>query len=1046
MSSAYPNGQWAFPPAYRPNGQSERDYNISVEGPQNVQRSFSDSTRQGQQFSGTQYSQTTSPSNTAFTSGGGQYSNQTSRSRSVDQLYVPEQMQPSQNHYMNTFDVGNALGATSRQGDFHTLESSFGFPSSTGSLLPADSETTRSEGMVAPYTTASPIPFQTSFPQAAPAPSAPQSYYHPPSSQRIASLPPQPKRPRTDPATDEDEELTLDSKEDVKVKSRACQRCKNLKVKCEFKTDTDPCKRCMNGGHECLIPGKKKRRTPPKREHLMNEIREQAERIRDLMGQLEDANKKLRQPGAMSDISSQGSAPSPPAAFSISPSSTTYQSLDGINTTSDSETNKNITDWISKAKESFAEFDVFLNGGAGAPQSYFEDRDAEDSPVEDDVDNLDDDDDDYEFAVVASDGEDMSGNAMKSSRVRRSSRSSVGSNLTRGSASGRKQEVTKKSAMVPNEAVPFGLMANLSIRKTRQRGASAEVEDVGVANDGFFASPGPGPAGARPHEMPSILARGIISTSEAEELFSMFYFDRMNLSLSLCDPILYTAQNTCARSAFMFTVICAIASRYYAKRPDLYDHLIVDAKMAAGAALIGGEKNVEMVIGYILLSLYPEPTRNWEDQRGWAYLGMAIRTAMDINLHLPNTVKPLHELHERQMLNRTRVWINCFNLDRSTGSQYGKFPIINNMDYTANHSEDWWRLSPYNMKNFDIHTSCYNAELRVMARFISRIYSDPKHPTGLNKDIDVAELATETDEELKCLEAKWMAILDQTDMSDPQNRFRTGLLRLAFSYARLASLSFGFQHAFGKNRNNETPSCNCLAAAYDVHNVILNDVGRPEQRIYLRHGPEAQIVFVTFASTFLIKLLQPKYATYIDAGQRSYIQQLVQGVIDLFGSPEVAVDERHGPKAYSRFLKGLLEMTLSEKVRQTSLPKVRQTSLPKVRRAKSAKSLNATEHSNSSSAYTSPMTASMSIAPSSPDVSMGYGFVPASMSTSLDGSYGNPSMQNFLTPDPEYFRPPLPFDDDILNSMQSLADPDSWALPGFDWMTNYRVPSHPSNS
>ncbi len=220
----------------------------------------------------------------------------------------------------------------------------------------------------------------------------------------------------------------------------------------------------------------------------MNEIREQAERIRDLMGQLEDANKKLRQPGAMSDISSQGSAPSPPAAFSISPSSTTYQSLDGINTTSDSETNKNITDWISKAKESFAEFDVFLNGGAGAPQSYFEDRDAEDSPVEDDVDNLDDDDDDYEFAVVASDGEDMSGNAMKSSRVRRSSRSSVGSNLTRGSASGRKQEVTKKSAMVPNEAVPFGLMANLSIRKTRQRGASAEVEDVGVANDGFFAS------------------------------------------------------------------------------------------------------------------------------------------------------------------------------------------------------------------------------------------------------------------------------------------------------------------------------------------------------------------------------------------------------------------------------------------------------------------------------------------------------------------------------------------------------------------------------
>ncbi|KAF9046910.1 hypothetical protein BDZ89DRAFT_979127 [Hymenopellis radicata] len=920
-------------------------------------------------------------------------------------------------------------------------ESSFGFPNSAGSLLStstSDSEATRSKSLVAPYITASPVPFQTSFPQSAQAPSAPQSYYHPsPSSQRIASLPPQSKRPRTDPATDEDEELALDSKEDVKVKSRACQRCKNLKVKCEFKTDTDPCKRCMNGGHECLIPGKKKRRTPPKREHLMNEIREQAERIRELMGQLEDANKKLRQPGAMSDISSQGSAPSPPAGFnSLSPGSTSYQSLDGINTNLDCETNKNITAWISKAKESFAEFDGFLNGGAGAPQSYFVDRDPEDSPAEEDVDNLDDgdDDDDYEFAVVASEGEEVSGDLMqKSSKVRRSSRSSVGSNLTRGSAGGRKQEAAKKSSTVPNEAVPFGLMANLSIRKTRQRGASAEAEDVGVANDGFFASPGPKPAGARQHEMPSILARGIISTSEAEDLFSI-YFDRMNLSLSLVDPVLYNAQSCAVRSPFMFTVICAIASRYYTKRTDLYDQIIVDAQTAAGGALISGVKTVEMVIGFILLSLYPVPTRSWEDNRGWLYLGLAIRTAMDINLHLPNTAKPLNEIHEREMLNRTRVWLNCYNLDRSTGSQYGKLPIINNMDYTANHSEDWWHLSPYNMKNFDIHTCCYNAELRVMARFISRIYSDPNHPTGLNKDIDFAGIATETDEELKCLKAKWMALLDQTDMSDPQNRFRTGLLKLAFSYARLASLSFGFQHAFGKNRNNENPFLQrCLAAAYDVHDVILNDVGRPEQRIYLRHGPEAQIVFVTFASTFLIKLLQPKYATYIDASQRSYIQQLVQGVIDLFGSPEVAVDERHGPKAYSRFLKGLLEMTLSEKIRQTSLPKIR--------RAKSAKSLNAMEHSSSpSSAYTSPMTMTMSIASSSsPDVSMGYGFAPPSMSTSLDASYGNPSMHNFL-PDPEYFRAPLPFDDDILNSMQSLADPNSsWAIPGFDWMNNYRA-------
>ena len=97
------------------------------------------------------------------------------------------------------------------------------------------------------------------------------------------------------------------------------------------------------------------------------------------------------------------------------------------------------------------------------------------------------------------------------------------------------------------------------------------------------------------------------------------------------------------------------------------------------------------------------------------------------------TAKPHNENHAREMLNRTRIWLNCFNLDRSTGSQYGKPPTIGNTDYTANHSDNWWHSSPHNMKHFDIHISAYNAELRLMSKFIAKIYSDPDHPTGLNK-------------------------------------------------------------------------------------------------------------------------------------------------------------------------------------------------------------------------------------------------------------------------------------------------------------------------
>ena len=109
------------------------------------------------------------------------------------------------------------------------------------------------------------------------------------------------------------------------------------------------------------------------------------------------------------------------------------------------------------------------------------------------------------------------------------------------------------------------------------------------------------------------------------------------------------------------------------------------------------------------------------------------RTATDLNLHLPMTAKPLNENHAREMLNRTRAWLNCLNVERSTASQYGKPSTINPRDYILNNSEDWWKSSPYNMKNFDIHLCAYNGELKIMAEFLTKIYSDPKHLTGLNK-------------------------------------------------------------------------------------------------------------------------------------------------------------------------------------------------------------------------------------------------------------------------------------------------------------------------
>ncbi|KAI0926056.1 hypothetical protein AcV5_008620 [Taiwanofungus camphoratus] len=803
----------------------------------------------------------------------------------------------------------------------------------------------------------------------------------------------------------------------------ACARCKGLKVRCEFVGDADTCRRCANGGHDCVIPGRKKRRPPPKREHLLNQIHKQAAEIKALVEQLDEANRRAsRRVSAGADKR---------ASLPLSPSDLNIHSDIGV-------AGPDVQDWVAKARESIEAFGGYIDmGGPSVTVDMLGNDDSDPSP----------DDDDAEYAlsvqdVDADDGElGGEGDAGAFSPGQESEEDSP-------SLRGRGPSPAQKLATLPSEAVPFGLMANLALARTRRTSRSRdedreETEKVGLANENYFR---PSPAPERPmiydqHQPPHILRTGLVKPDEVEKLFKIYY-DYMNLSLSLLDPVLYTAQSTYWRSPFLFTVICAIASRHYPARPALYQEAMKSARLAAGTALIGGQKSVEVVQAYILLSLYPVPARRWEDDRSFIYLGLAIRIATDLNLHHPNTATPANEPHARAMLNRTRVWLNCFNLDRSTGSQYGQPPVISNLDFVANHTEDWWHSSPYNMPGFDVHLCCYNAELKVMANFRSRIHSDPNHPSGLNKNIDFSELASEADDQLARLWETWIARIRELHLTDPQSCFRTGLLRLAFSYARLSVLSVGFQRAFSKAGSGELPFLwRCLRAATDVVKAVVDDVGVPSQRIYLRHGPEAQSVFVTFACAFLVKLLQPKYTAYLSRDQRAEIRHLVEQVIALLGSPEVAIDDRHGPKLYASFLQGLL-----------ATPMARLDHSPaSVRRDAAALRRTASKQGSTASSSSSPAQRAQPLGTASARQSLSPPPGTSSSSSSPRPSTPPPATaerassyaaQPALPPpvdfaSPRFCSPPLFFDSELLQSMQTVADQNVWpdmVLPGFNWM------------
>ena len=79
-------------------------------------------------------------------------------------------------------------------------------------------------------------------------------------------------------------------------------------------------------------------------------------------------------------------------------------------------------------------------------------------------------------------------------------------------------------------------------------------------------------------------------------------------------------------SVLTCSAVCAISSRYYSKKSEIYPIAMHFAKHSAANALIDGWKSVELCQAYILMSVYAVPAKRWEEDRSWLYTGLAIRS------------------------------------------------------------------------------------------------------------------------------------------------------------------------------------------------------------------------------------------------------------------------------------------------------------------------------------------------------------------------------------------------------------------------------------
>ena len=172
------------------------------------------------------------------------------------------------------------------------------------------------------------------------------------------------------------------------------------------------------------------------------------------------------------------------------------------------------------------------------------------------------------------------------------------------------------------------------------------------------------------------------------------------------------------------------------------------------------------------------------------------------------------------------------------------------------------------------------------------------------------------------------------------------------------------------------------------------------------------------------QLLQPKYASYLSSDQRAEIVRTIERAIDFLGSPEIGVDDRHGPRLYSRFLRGLFDHV--------------KTPPAKNPRSRSKRKVSG------QAAPANPSPAQATISPSAnhfeplPAVQISTPFdhfawpTEVDLSASVDHGSGLGLHGVHAS---EFFYAPLPFDSDLVESMQSLSslhemDDATATLPG----------------
>ena len=115
----------------------------------------------------------------------------------------------------------------------------------------------------------------------------------------------------------------------------------------------------------------------------------------------------------------------------------------------------------------------------------------------------------------------------------------------------------------------------------------------------------------------------------------------------------------------------------------------------------------------------------WLEKASVPDISISARMAIELELNQP----PPPMWSEREALNRTRTWLNCYCVDGSHAIQFGKMPMLRLDDYLARHSRQWYKSSTMNLP-YDVHLCAYVHIIIIVAKWRATMASEVQPPVS----------------------------------------------------------------------------------------------------------------------------------------------------------------------------------------------------------------------------------------------------------------------------------------------------------------------------